>query len=359
MKRYIIFIIIIVGIILTYTFIANQPKNYDIQYQVADFNVKETYDKGGKLYNFTIQKDDSIFYYVSNRKYSRARKIVENIEVVNNENTLCITPKIKNDMMITECLKDGEYIAPHISGISEFMSDASSKQDSYANVDIYDKSYDYVMWDGYGLKIINSQEERHFLTNESYVNPLAYQMDNYIIFANYDESRTFNTFYIYNNEDKTMTTWDIEYDIDYDSYYMGDVDGLVYLLDQKNKVQYQLNIKKQKIKIVSDEDGLRFYDQKWLDEPLDKYLYAQIPFNYNSLTNFTLKDHKLYFSYVDSPIEMRITDREVTAIVSQSENTVFYLSGDCLYAYNIYDGERLLLSYFDWNFVYENRIYIF
>ena len=51
-------------------------------------------------------------------------------------------------------------------------------------------------------------------------------------------------------------------------------------------------------------------------------------------------------------------DEEVTSIVRIKDANIFYLKTDTLYVFNPLEGKKRLLNYFEWNFNYENMIYV-
>ena len=78
-------------------------------------------------------------------------------------------------------------------------------------------------------------------------------------------------------------------------------------------------------------------------------------FSYKSNYHYILEDNNLYLKYKDIKT---LVSNNITSIVRISNGDIFYLKEDKLYHYNNIKGESLLLSYFEWNFNYNNMIYI-
>ena len=53
-----------------------------------------------------------------------------------------------------------------------------------------------------------------------------------------------------------------------------------------------------------------------------------------------------------------LIDQDVTDIIRIKDNLVFYLKTDTVYVFNKEEGKSRLLYNFEWNFNYENMIYI-
>lgn len=349
---FIIFIIILVSI---YWVVSSSPRNYEMSYDVNAFSVVESYQKDNGFYNFKISNDEYSFVFMNDNKYSKSRKLVSEIYYEEIDKYLCLSALIDEEKTQVICSDGTSYTDYYLLNEEESINII----DVIDNVYIYNKDYDYLLWNGYGITNIIDGTSYNFLENESYDNNLSYRLNDYIIFADYDASREFNTFYIYDKNNEKIIEWEFDYNISTSSYFMGDVDEYIYLFDKKNKIQYKINIEKQTIEISSDEDGAMFYDNEWTSKTLNNLSYNELLFNYNNLYNFILEDNILYYKYINSDTFIKISDNNITDIIYYNDYNVIYLIGDKLYVYNIFSGNKLLLEYFEWNFSYSNKIYVF
>ena len=73
--------------------------------------------------------------------------------------------------------------------------------------------------------------------------------------------------------------------------------------------------------------------------------------------NYILEDNTLYLEILNYKI--KVSDKKVKQIVYTSGKKVFYLSEDKLYQYEYLNNEELLLKNEEWNFNYNNHIFIF
>lgn len=357
MKKYIAFISFIIISFLCYFYFVNKPKSYEVDYSVKDYQIKEKYDKEKEYYNFSLSKGDLTFNFVSNISYSSNRKIIKDIDAIEKDEAICIKPISDADSFEYICYKDEEYMDKYLAGVDIPLE--SKKMNRIANVDIYDDEHDFLIWNNKGYTSLLDNKEYKFLSKESYDNLLTYQMGEYLIVADYDQSRTFNKLYIYNNDTKEVDSWDLDVDISMDSYFMGDLDNKIYLFDKKNKVQYSLDIEKKKLKVTSDKDGAIYYDKGLTHKALDSLAYSVVTFVKEEKYNFILDEGKLYIRLYNNEQLIRISDKQIDAIVYATDNEVYYLVDEKLYSYRIDKGEKLLLVNFEWNFTYLNKIFIF
>ena len=56
--------------------------------------------------------------------------------------------------------------------------------------------------------------------------------------------------------------------------------------------------------------------------------------------------------------KIKVTDQNITSLVYQNNDNVYYLIDDTLYRYNLKYGEVKLMKYGEWNINYKNLIFI-
>lgn len=279
MKRYISFLIVVILIICIYLFASLKSRDYEVEYDLNEFKILEKYSKKDKLYTFNISNDDYKYEFISDIKYSNKRKIVKKIDSldIKDEKDKCIRIKYLDYKTNYICSNGEKYFTPYYK---EYISNKEDKLiKTIDNIEVYDKSYDYLLWDGYGITDFIKKVNHTFLDKESYDNTLSYKLNEYIVFADYDSNREFNSLYIYNNKTNKIDSMEFEYNISKNSYFMGDYNNYIYLFDSKNKVQYKINVKKKKIEIVSDKEFGKYYDNGWEDVTLNKLSHTEYIFN--------------------------------------------------------------------------------
>lgn len=359
MKRFISFIVIITIIIISYILIFTLPRNYEMTYEKDNVKVKEKYEKDKKTYSFDIDNEGVIYHFLLPIKYTNSRKIVDKVEVINNDTYVCVRINVNDNQIAPQCYNGEEYVDAYISDWKEYKSLEPDLLYTYENVEVYNNDYKFYVWNQLGLTDLIKKKKYHFLANESYNNTLYYVMDEQIIFADYDQKREISNFYIFSLEDGSVEKWKTNEKISKASYFMGNDGELLYLFDKKSVKQYELNLKKREIKVVSNGESLKYYDGEWQDAEINQFIYNEKTFVKDSFYTYSLKDNKLYLHTYGSDSLIRVSDRKVRDILYSNDEIVYYVVGDSVYCYNMFDGEKLLMTNFEWNFSYKDKIFIF
>ena len=350
--KLIIFILVFITIFILFNIFFNRPVDYTIEYDNSDYHIKESYDIKTSMYSFIVYNDEHKYEYAFEHKYLKDRKIVDKIEWYENDNSVCLSLSSKVGYGSPICNNGNNYYDYRIN----------DKKDEVVNNNefaIFDNNNDYFIWNGYGLTNKTKNIEYKFLSNESYTNNSSYQYKDYIIFADYDQKREFNKFYIYDNKKKEVNEWKINYNISFDSYFLGYYNDDLYLYDVSNQREYRLNIDKKKIKVVSKGDMVYYFDGEFKKINKNILVYNITPFKYNNSINYYVLDNTLYYSYFNSNIKVKASNKKIKDIIYTDKNKVYYISDDKLYSFDIVDGEKLLAKYFEWNFNYKDKIYVF
>ena len=358
-KKYIIKFILLIIIIISLVLFFNRKKDYSIKYDFKNYSIKETYNKKENTYYFNVSKDDYSFDFVSDNIKTKNKRIVKNINNVEVDNYYCIDLDVEGYYFNSQCTKENKY---YDYGLVSKEEKEEDKKYSVGNIDIYNKKYHYYVWNGYGITDLKDNKKINFLKNESYDNPFSYRLGKYIIFGDYDAKREYEKLYIFDNKSNKISELKLDYSLSKNSYFLGDYDNLVYIFDKKNKIEYSLNIDKEKMEIVSDNDGGKFLDKDWTYYTLNKLSYNEYSFKYNNIVNYQLINNKLYYSYKDSKNNILISNDDISSIAyidDDYKDDIFYLKQDSLYKYSIKNGEEKIAQCFEWNFSTRNKIFIF
>ena len=353
-KRYILFLLVICFFVAIFVFITNKPRTYSLSYDMNEFKVLESFNIEDGFYSFKLTKDEYVFYYAINQKYTSRRQLVEKINTKEVDNYLCLNINVFNKTQDYICSDTKEYKDAYQVGLLKIEDQGRIK--IYEDVDIYKKGTIYE-WNGYGFTDITTGKKINVLKNEKYDNSLSYQFENKVVFADYDHKNEFKKFYILDMETGKISTIENEESISYNSYFEGFIGNNVYLFDKNNNVQYAINLKKKKIFKTSDKEGSVYYDGKKSSQPLKNFKYKNIIFKNDNIVNFLLKDDKLYMTYKNSDIYIKIFDK-VNHIIYSNDTKCYFLVGDTIYIYEIGKGYQKVASSLEWNFHYESQIFI-
>jgi len=230
--------------------------------------------------------------------------------------------------------------------------------DQYKDITInYLNNKKFLIWNYKGFNILDDEEKKtiNFLDNDSYKLDLVAKVDKYLLVPNYNSEHTFNKIYIIDTDKNKLDTWELDYEIYFNSYILGTHKKSVYLYDKKNQIEYELRPDKKKIKKVKYK---ALIENEWQKLELSD-LNKEIKFKKDTVYNYEVINNKLYISYLGGNNKIQISKLKVKDIVYIDNDVVYYLVDDKLYMYDKLYGEVLLLNYFEWNFNYKNMIYIY
>ncbi|MCM1052504.1 MAG: hypothetical protein NC483_00785 [Ruminococcus sp.] len=363
MKKLKVLQIFLVLIIVFFIGFLIMPKNYTKKYKVNDIEVIESYNKFSKYYYFVFNFNGVNLDYLVESRYKEHRGFIKDIEVIKdseNENNFCL--QINSKLNINPlCYQDDKviYYKKVNKNLREGLNVTLNKEEkisSYNDIDIYNDSYKYLLWNYNGFYYISNEEKKKIdiFDKELYTVNLIGYTANYLVVPDYDASYTFNRFYVVDFKSGNLKKYDLNKDIYFDSYFMGYLKNKIYFVDKKEGRMYEFNAKKGKL----DKFKTKIYkDGVWEEVNIKTLQYKKQEFSYKTNNDYTLDGNTLYLNYHDKDIKMEIADN-VTSIVRIKDQDIFYLKKDSLYHFNKDTGEELLLSYFEWNFNFENMIYI-
>lgn len=368
MKKFYIMIIIFISSFLYFLYVIITPKNYTVKYDVNSFEVTEAYVNESEVYHYYININNKIFPVIVDKKYNRTRKHVSFIEVKEFKETICAEIKIDDKSNII-CYQDENLIDFRLSGkevLSVYSSHTKTINDKvigeYNKVKIYNyDSADYYIWNYKGYDLISKENNKSFnyLKEDEYNNILGYKQNQFLITPNYDSNYYFNQLKILNTDKKTLSNFNLGYDISYSSFFLGNFKNSIYLIDKKNKIQYKINLLKKTIQESgNEEDGVYIKkNNKLILSSYNKVIKENHQFKESTKYNYELHENKLY--YMVKNYKILVSNLKVKYIVDIIEDNVYYISGDFLYCYSPNKGEIRLLQNNEWNFNFGNNIFVF
>jgi len=185
------------------------------------------------------------------------------------------------------------------------------------------------------------------------INLVGYTKD-YLVIADYDNNYTFNRFYTIDFKKGNLKKHDLNYDIYFDSYYLGHKNNEIYIVDNKEQKMYEFDAKKGELNKYRSS----IYNRgEWEKVGIKTLINKNKQFTYLTNYNYEVNDNNLYLNYFDKNIKTLVSEN-ITSLIHTEDKDVFYLKKDTLYHFNPEVGEEKLLTYFEWNFNYENTIFI-
>ncbi len=321
--------------------------DYSLDYNLENIKVTEKYNKKEKLYYININVNNKDYSYITSNKYTHKRKLIDEVKVNDN----CITPHSNYLTLYSLCNKENnELIMPNGTNNDVVL-------EAYENINVYDyNAKTYLLWNYQNFIYMNQEEEKKYelFKNDVYSLKLPYQTDRYLFIPNQEDEFTFNSAYIIDTKKNKMNIFKLKKDLYFDSYIMGYKKNKIYLVDRKNKEEYEIDLKKNKL---TRTGGKVLNNNKWEKIDINKLIHNDYIFQNDALVEYQIIDNYLYAFIKD--IKIKITDKKVSSIVKYNDQEIYYISGDSLYYFNFLDNEKKLMSYNEWNFNYNNMIYIF
>ena len=356
-------LIIIIAILFLNVFLYIIPNSYKKEYKISKHNITEKYIKKDNMYLFDIKANGDVFHVALNSKYKAKKKLIKNIKKIEIENGYCLLVKSDKLDFYPLCKQDNEYKSFYL--IDELKDKISSsyyktiddEKSTYQSLDLYYlNNKNYLLWNyNYFYYINNDTKEKINVFNKDYYEiDLATKLNNYLFIPNYDDGYSFNNASIINMKNGKIENWDTKYDISMDSRILGTYKKSIYLLDEKNKVLYEIVPHKKKIRKIS---GRILENGKLKKYNINTIINDKLSFESSGYYDYQVIKNKLYL--VNDQNKTLLNNDNVTRIIYIDNDTVYYLIKDTLYMYNPYYGNIKVISNFEWEFNNKNMIFIY
>lgn len=323
-KKLSIFISIILICLITFIFLFKKEHNYLLSYNINDFEIKENYQKANHKYYFTINNDELTFNLVLNDHYLSERKLIKEIELTTNDNLNCLS--IKGDLKFYNvCESKDEYL-------NYYTITNSNINNTYDKINIYDlNNHKYLIWNYKGFYYLgDSNKKINLFQKDTYIPYLATMVNNVLFIPEYNDNYLFNKYYLIDENGK-VKDYQLSKDIYYDSIIKGTNNNSLFIQDNKEDKNYEINIKKNKIR-TNNNPNIKVKNDFYY---IDNYLY-----------------------YKNEDMIIKITS-DVTSIVYQNNEEIYYLNKDELIYYSLFNGFKKIMKYNEWQFNSKNTIFIF
>lgn len=345
-----------------------KTKSYSLEYNIKDYKISENYDNKEKIFYYEIVYNDIKYNFIYNSKYLKETKLIQNIEEYTEEEYTCLI--VESNYIETQplCSEGNNKIDVHLvpSSLQEKLPVTIKTpeiiEEKYENYHIYNTENKIFIWSYKGFNYINGTE-REFIKlfdKDIYEIPLATKINNYIVIPDYEQSYAYNKVYILDINTLEVEEWKLKYDIAFDSYVLGTNDKSIYIIDKKNEIEYELVPHKKKMRIVgtTNKQGVVYNNDELEKIAIKKLISSTYTFTYKNNYHYTIEENTLYLSYLDTNIKTKVSNLEVSSIVSINQDTVYYLVKDTLYKYNLSEGETKLITYTEWERNNKNLIFM-
>ncbi len=354
MKKLAVLIITLIFVFSLFLFFYFRAHNYTDEYVVDEVKVKEIYNKEDSYYRFIFTYKDKDYELISNKKYTNKRSLVKNIDIVELDDSICLYFNTEHVDLYPICSDNKGYYSPYIDDLSEFK-----EQDNYDLIKINTlNNKKYLLWNYSKFIFLDSKKSMDIklFDKDIYNLNLVYQMDEYLLVPDYNENYKFTKLNIINTNNSKTKTMDLRYEVYFDSYFLGHYKDKAYIYDIKNEQELYFDLKKNKI--YKSKYQILVND-KWEPISNQKLKNNKMTFSQKELFNYSLENNSLYLNIIDSNKKLKVSNRFISTIVKNDGLDVYYISKDTLYHFNPITKEQALLRYSEWEFNYNNMIFIF
>lgn len=366
-KSFVITSIIILAIIIFFIIlkVLSNKDSYSIEYSYNDFKISENYDKERKEYYFEIYHNKIKYSFISDSNKTKKNKLIEKIEEYTDDDYTCLKTYSKYIENTVLCSHKNQQIDSHLVSnnlLEELMINKNKPEEKYRieNYIVYNNDNVYI-WNYKGfLNISSSKNDSIKIFNKDiYETKLIGSINNYILIPDYDQELNFNKIYLLDKSKNKVSTWNLEYDISFDSIILGTHDKSIYILDKSQKREYELVPHKKKMRIVgtANSKGIIYNKGVLKNVSLENIITNNLVFTTDNSYKYYLNDSKLLLDYYDYKNSIKVSNNKIDKIVAFEKNTVYYLVGTKLYKYNPNIGEQLLIEYSDWEYNSINMIF--
>lgn len=357
-KVYVLIGVVFILVLICRSVLTFDSINYKLNIGGNKIKIKELVNKDN--YYIEIKTDKNTYPIRIYDNLNNKRKVIKNIYYYKDKNIECVLPVINNKLYTDmQCIKEGilynyndlqvenASLDKYVSSIEKYnIKKFNNEPKDTKNIDtvkynIHDVIKHTSAITTYKGLIINDKQIKIF-EKDIYNNKLSTFLNNYYIIADYEKTYSYNNFYIVNLDTKKVTTLESKNKISYDSYIQGIVDNKIYLYDRNNENQYEIDVEKSKIKVISSDNYVKYYTNKKWGKLNKTKANKEIYFDYGTLdNNFSTYDYveetdNYYYLYKKDGISYKLyrvdkNNIEVYKYILNVPTTNIYFENDYLY----------------------------
>lgn len=394
MKKYKNFLLIIIVIMLIPFLLKIIKKDHIITYKKNNYEINEKFSIKEKQhkYQFTIKNKNEKYTFFIEENLNKNKKVIKEIEKYKEGNITCIIPKyIRKKLYNTYCLEDNKQVSNYylkdnenykkiLNKIKKYKINpikTSDKKIKYKNIDIYQNNiidnYAYIIWNYKGIYILKNNEilSQKFLDYDLYDNIMSTVTSRYFVLFENTSVNGIENVHCYDLKKDKYKLIKLEDKISKDSYINGVYQDKIYITDKRKKVQYTLDVKKEKLEEVGNEelDYIKYRNGK--EELLNKsdFFLEEVYFNNYNITDKNIdstdiseenntiyykKDNSFYKRYENNDILLFNLDNVKEWSIQDKD--ILLLQANEVYLYNENNGLNKILEFNELNYNYKNII---
>lgn len=403
---------VLISLIIVYILLRLGIKHFGsghvLNYKIDNFNIKETLsiNKKNEFDNYYINiKNNEIDIDVQIlNSFNKNKKILKKVKYEKIDDMVCILPIFEDGKILTDILCSNKKIINNYTNLKGKNNDL----DNFA-YRMKDYGYDFKKYENNLKKSIDSKMVKvftgnilddHFIAFNTYkginiINPkdeelvkinlfdkdiydikLAKGLKNKYIIFDYNQKHEFSKIYIFDILTGKKEEIKLKNKISNNSKIIGTFNDSIYLIDYKNKKEYELNVKKESIievgnseigyitndcKKIVDIEGKKILNKKYIMpncsvyEKDKDYERVDLVGGMNSGYYYYFKkndnNYKIYRSNVQKPnIKLYITETDNIDNIQYDKEYIYYLKNNQLNYYSDKTGIRTLMENTEFEF---------
>ena len=396
----IVLFLIYLGVQVGFSFFGTgHNEDYLVTTNDKKFVVKEIFSnkkKDTKSYFFEIKYDNKTFYYQTTHDFKKSKQVIKSIYQYEDNMYSCILPIFENNQIISDvlCKKDNiVYNYHNIIGndnkLDEYvvsLKDIGYNQNIFVDnskilekeqLNIYEdnvlKEVYYGLSNYKGLYLINyatggKVKEVELFDKDVYKRPLSIFYKKYYVVADYNKDYRFDTFYVVDITNSKIKELKIGKEVSFDGYIQGAYNNSIYFFDKNYKIQYEINLKTNKVIEVGNEiKGIKILKNgNWTEVAASQAVNNKLVFEsenndfhgYDKVDKIGI-DSGYYYLYdkasnIFNVYRSNIQNKDQLTYLFDSSSTdkviykneyVYYIKNDCIRYYSDKIGERSLVCY--------------
>jgi hypothetical protein len=204
-------------------------------------------------------------------------------------------------------------------------------------------------------------ENINIFDKDRYDNSLSYLYKNTIYMADDNSEYEFKKIYYFNLLNGDFDSFDLEYTIDFDSYFVGSVNKNIYIFDNKNSILYELNTsnKKMKIKCNNETGFVKYENGEFVTCSKVEYKVDKIKYDVNNSIYKYSKNNGSTYKSIDKSKNKQLIHNEEINIVNEYRNEIYYYLGEKFYKYTPENGSEEIFYNYELNFNDSNTIFVY
>lgn len=376
-KKILLLILIILGIYKSYYY---SIKKHDCTYKINGYNIEEKFYKtNSHWYDFTIKKKKQSYIFTINKNFKKQKRIIKKIKTYKNKNITCIIPIYKKDIPLNlYCNLDNQQVSidyllknrkEDFLKIQEKIKKYKIKypyeeisKKNYKKIKVYNKNIlennVYFIWNYKGIYILKKDKNDYqkILDYDLYDNVMSCIVDKYYVLFENTSVNGIKNIYYYDFKKNKLKTYKPEIILSKDTYINGVIDNLIYVTDNKEKKQYIINIKKEKIEEISNSTNNYIIYKNGKKTTLNRSDFFQKQQIFKNTANghytYFQKENKIYKKKNNkTSLLLELNDIKEWELVGDE---IILLSDQTIYSYTEENGLRKILENNELKYNYKN-----